>query len=239
MEQTGHTVLVTGGATGIGFALAKVFHQAGNRVILAGRTRDTLEAAAAGLPGSQFEIADVSVAADRARLAERHRDVSILVNNAGIQRIAPFVEMSPADIEAEATTDFLAPVLMCRAFLPAMLKLRSAAIVNVSSGLALVPKQTAPVYCASKAALHSFTKTLRWQLEGTPVKVFEVLPPVVDTPMTAGRGRAKITPDRLAAEFWRDFGRDHYEMRIGLTKLFAFLHRLAPGTVEARVRHGR
>lgn len=238
MERTGHTVLVTGGATGIGFALAKTFHEAGNRVILVGRTGDALTAASSKLPGSDIEIADVSVAADRAKLAERHRGVSVLINNAGIQRNAPFIDLSPADIEEEAGIDFLAPVLMCRAFLPAMLKMPSAAIVNVSSGLALVPKQTAAVYCASKAALHSFTKTLRWQLQGTPVKVFEVLPPVVDTPMTAGRGRAKITPDRLAQEFWRDFGRDHYEMRIGLTKWFAFMHRLAPRFVEGLVRSG-
>ncbi len=94
-----------------------------------------------------------------------------------------------------------------------MLLLRdNAAIVNVSPGLALVPKQTASIYCASKAALHSFSKTLRWQLEGTSVKVFEVLPSAVDTAMTAGRGRAKISPDRLAGEFWRGFQRDKFEI---------------------------
>jgi short-subunit dehydrogenase involved in D-alanine esterification of teichoic acids len=111
--------------------------------------------------------------------------------------------------------------------------------VNVSSGLALVPKQTAPIYCASKAALHVFSKTLRWQLESTAVKVFEVLPPMVDTPMTAGRGRRKITPDRLADEFWRDFERDRYEMRIGLTKVFGFMHRIVPGLIEKLVRPGQ
>jgi short-subunit dehydrogenase involved in D-alanine esterification of teichoic acids len=109
----------------------------------------------------------------------------------------------------------------------------------VSSGLAIVPKQTASIYCASKAALHSFSKTLRWQLEGTAVKVFEVLPSVVDTAMTAGRGRAKISPDRLAEEFLRGFQRDQLEMRIGLVKVFAVLHRLAPSVVERLIRSGQ
>lgn len=134
--------------------------------------------------------------------------------------------------------NFLAPVLLCRAFLPHLLQREEAAIINVTSGLALVPKQTAAMYCASKAALHSFSKTLRWQLEGTRVKVFEVLPPLVDTAMTAGRGRAKISPDRLSEEFWLGWLRDRFEMRIGLVKLFGFLHRLVPPIVERLVRTG-
>lgn len=130
--------------------------------------------------------------------------------------------------------NFLAPALLCRAYLPSLLRRESAAIVSVSSGLALVPKQGAAIYCASKAALHSFSETLRWQLEGTSVKVFEVLPPVVDTPMTAGRGRAQITPEQLADVFCRDFARDRFEMRIGLTKVFAFVHRTFPSFVPQR-----
>ena len=128
---------------------------------------------------------------------------------------------------------------MTRAFLPGLLTRPAAAVVNVSSGLALVPKQTASVYCASKAGLHSFSKTLRWQLEGTSVRVFDVLPSVVDTAMTAGRGRAKISPERLAEEFWKGFSNDRFEMRIGLVKLFAQLHRIAPSLVERLIRPGR
>ena len=239
MKPSGHTVLITGGATGIGFAIAKKFHAAGNRIVIVGRREDKLAAAAAVLPGVRTCVADVSSAVDRERLVSAYADISILVNNAGIQNIVPILESSPHDIEHEIDVNFLSPVLICRVFLPLLLQREAAAIVNVTSGLALVPKQTASIYCASKAALHSFSKTLRWQLEGTQVRVFEVLPSVVDTAMTAGRGRAKISADTLAEEFWNGFQRDRFEMRIGLVKLFAFLHRLAPSIVEKLVRPGQ
>jgi uncharacterized oxidoreductase len=231
--------MVTGGATGIGFAIAKKFHASGNRVIVVGRSEQKLAVAAAALPGISTCSADVSSVADRARLVDTYPDVSILINNAGVQNIVPILDSAPQDIEHELDVNFMSPVLLCRAFLPLLLQRESAAIVNVSSGLAIVPKQTASIYCASKAALHSFSKTLRWQLEGTAVKVFEVLPSVVDTAMTAGRGRAKISPDRLAEEFLRGFQRDQLEMRIGLVKVFAVLHRLAPSVVERLIRSGQ
>ena len=239
MKPSGHVVLVTGGGTGIGLALARKFLAAGNRVIIVGRTAEKLAAAATASPALETCVADVSVAADREKLVAAFPDTTILINNAGIQNIAPVLDSTPEDIEHELHVNFLAPVLLTRAFLPNLLKQESAAVINVSSGLALVPKQTAPMYCASKAALHRFSTTLRWQLEGTPVKVFEILPPVVDTAMTAGRGRAKISPDQLADEFWQGFQHDRYEMRIGLTKYFALLHRLVPSVVEALVRQGR
>lgn len=239
MNPADHTVLITGGATGIGFAIAKKFHASGNRVIVVGRSEQKLAVAAAALPGISTCSADVSSVADRARLVDTYPDVSILINNAGLQNIVPILDSTPQDIEHELVVNFLSPVLLCRTFLPLLLQRESAAIVNVSSGLAIVPKQTASIYCASKAALHSFSKTLRWQLEGTSVKVFEVLPSVVDTAMTEGRGRAKISPDRLAEEFWRGFQRDRFEMRIGLVKLFAVLHRVAPSVVERLVRTGQ
>lgn len=239
MKHTDHVVLITGGATGIGFALAQRFHESGNRVVIVGRTAQKLAAAAAALPGVKTCIADISLASDRDKLVAEYPDASILVNNAGMQNISPILQSSPEDIAQELNVNFLAPVLLCRGFLPLLLQRESAAIVNVSSGLALIPKQTASIYCASKAALHSFSKTLRWQLEGTSVKVFEVLPPVVDTAMTAGRGRAKITPDQLAAEFWEGFRQDRFEMRIGLTKFFALAHRVAPALVEKPVRPGQ
>ncbi len=238
MEHTGHHVLITGGATGIGFALVKQFYASGNRVTVVGRSEHKLAEAAAALPGINTRAVDVSSVADREQLVTMYPDVSILINNAGIQNIVPILESTPHNIEYELDVNFLAPVLLCRTFLPLLLRREAAAIINVSSGLALVPKQTAAMYCASKAALHSFTKALRWQLEGTSVKVFEVLPPIVYTGMTAGRGRAKISPDWLAEEFLRGFQRDRYEMRIGLVKVFVLLNRLAPSIVERLVRVG-
>lgn len=238
MNPTDHRVLITGGATGIGLALAEKFHARGNHVILVGRSEATLAKAAAALPGAETCVADVSITEHRERLVEQFGDITVLVNNAGIQVNTPIAECSPTEIEHELNINFLAPVLLARAFLPQFIKQPSAAIVNVSSGLALVPKEIAAIYCASKAALHSFSKALRWQLEGTSVRVFEVLPPLVDTAMTAGRGKGKISPAQLAEEFWEGFTSDRYEMLIGKTKLLAFVNRLAPSVAERIMRRG-
>jgi short-subunit dehydrogenase involved in D-alanine esterification of teichoic acids len=115
---------------------------------------------------------------------------------------------------------------------------QTAAIVNVSSGLGIVPKQSAPVYCGSKAGLHLFTKSLRWQLENSRIKVFEIIPPIVDTFMTQGRGRGKISPEVLVDEFWNGFQNDKYEMAIGRTKLLVFIHRFLPKLADRIMRNG-
>lgn len=238
MNPTDHRVLITGGASGIGLALAEKFHAAGNQVILVGRSETTLAKAAAALPGAQTCVADVAIPEHRQRLLEQFGDITVLVNNAGVQFNAPISESSPAEIEHELNTNFLAPVLFAQAFLPQLIQQPSAAIVNVTSGLALVPKESAAIYCASKAALHSFSKTLRWQLEASSVRVFEVLPPLVDTAMTAGRGQGKISPAQLADEFWQGFISDRNEILIGKAKLLAWVNRLAPSMAERIMRRG-
>lgn len=238
MHPRDHRVLITGGASGIGLALAKKFHAAGNHVVLVGRSETTLAQAAVALPGAQTCVADISVPEDRERLVKQFADITVLVNNAGIQFNAPIAQLTPAEIAHELDVNFLAPVLLCRAYVPQLIQHPSSAIVNVSSGLALVPKQSAAIYCASKAALHSFSKTLRWQLEDTSVRVFEVLPPLVDTAMTAGRGKGKMSPEQLAEEFWRGFTSDRCEMLIGKTKLLAFIQRVVPSVAEKIMRRG-
>lgn len=238
MTPTRHTVLITGGATGIGFAIARKFHAAGNRVILAGRSEIALSKAADALPGAETHAADVSSSQDRERLVNRFPDITILVNNAGIQVNKTIAESTQQDIEQEFNVNFLAPVLLSRAYLPRLLQQPVAAIINVSSGLALVPKQDAAIYCASKAALHGFSKALRWQLEGTGVRVFEVLPPMVATAMNSGRGKGKISPEQFADEFWEGFMADKHEMLIGKTKLLFLLNRLAPSLADKIMRHG-
>jgi uncharacterized oxidoreductase len=238
MNPTQLTVLVTGGSTGIGFALAEKFHSAGNRVILVGRSEASLVKATQTLRGAEYCVADISLAQDRERLVALYSDISILVNNAGIQLNTPIAESAPEAIEHELNVNFLAPVLLSRSFLPLLASRPAAAIVNISSGLALVPKEAAAMYCASKAALHSFSKTLRWQQEGTSVRVFEVLPPLVETAMTAGRGKGKISAAQLAEEFWEGFKSDRYEMLIGKTKLLSLINRLAPSVAEKIMRRG-
>lgn len=149
-------------------------------------------------------------------------------------------------IETELKTNLIAPLQLIKLMLPQLLMQPKAAIVNVSSGLGLVPKQAAPVYCGSKAGLHIATKALCWQLEATPVKVFEVIAPLVDTPMTVGRSKGKITPDALVDEFWETFCRvwytpnlqHHYEIPIGKVKLLLVLQRWLPKLVEKILRPG-
>jgi uncharacterized oxidoreductase len=236
VRTSDHKVLITGGATGIGLALAQQFHKAGNAVIVVGRRKAALDAASASLPGLVPRVADVSDPANWPRLVEEFPDISVLVNNAGIQRNGPFSTMSASDIESELAINLVAPVMLCHAFLPHLVQRREAAIVNVSSVLAIVPKQSAPIYCASKAALHSFSRTLRWQLEGTPVRVFEVLPALVDTAMTAGRGKGKISPDVVAAAFWAGFQADRTEIFVGKAKAAKFINRLSPALAERIIR---
>ena len=240
MTPNNHTVLITGGATGIGFALAKKFHSEGNRVILVGRREDALRQAAAQLSGCLIAVADVSQETDRERLVRDFPDVSILVNNAGVQFTQPFATQTADQIAQEININLTASAQLTLAFLPILTAQREAAVVNVSSGLAIVPKETCAVYCASKAALHSFSQTLRWQLENSPVRVFELMPPMVATPMSQGKGHAhlKISPDELANEFWRDFQRNHYEIMGGKTKLLYWLNRLSNTLAQRIMRKG-
>ena len=238
MKPNGHTVLVTGGATGIGFALAKRFQSEGNQVILVGRQESALTQASAALGGVKAMVADVSVASDRERLAAVFPDVNILVNNAAVRYETPFSDASAEELIHELNVNLLAPVLLAKAFLPGLKTKSEAAIVNVTSGLALVPREVAAMYSASKAGLHSFSKSMRWQLEGTCVKVFEVLPPMVATNMTAHRtaGNGKISADQLAQEFWQAFTNNRYEVLVGKTKLLQKIYRLSPRLADRVMR---
>jgi uncharacterized oxidoreductase len=238
MDTTNQTVLITGGAAGIGLALARRFHAAGNRVIVTGRDQARLAEAQARLPGLVAEIADMADQPALDRLAAAYPETTILINNAGVQHNYALADPSaPLDLVAqELQTNLIGPIYLTRRMLPQLLSKPSAAIVNVSSGLAFAPKQSAPVYCASKAAIHSFSTTLRWQLEPTAVKVFEIIPALVDTAMTAGRGSGKITPEALVDEFWAAFASDRYEIRIGKVKQLMLLRRLLPGLAERMMR---
>ena len=187
MQKTGNTILITGGASGIGLALAKRFVARGNAVIASGRRADVLAAAAKAVPGLQTLQADVSTEAGREALAaevvKRFPALNVLINNAGIQnRPAPLTE--PQDWSAhraEIATNLEAPVHLTFLLLPQLMRAAHATIINVSSGLAFVPHPRMATYCMTKAALHSFTLSLRQQLSGTKTEVIEIIPPAVDT----------------------------------------------------------
>lgn len=244
MKLRDNTVFITGGGSGIGLALAKALALRGNIVIVMGRNAQKLEAVQKENPTLLTYTSDIASDEDQQRLVEsvtlKYPNLNILINNAGIQHNYDFADTKShlGLINEEVNVNFLAHIKLIDRFLPNLLRRPSAAIVNVTSALALVPKQSAPIYAATKAAMHCFTKALRYQLEKTPIKVFEIIPALVDTAMTQGRGKGKISPDALAEEALRGFASDEYEIRIGKTKILFALHRFLPSVAERIIRNG-
>ncbi|MET3712886.1 putative oxidoreductase [Sphingomonas trueperi] len=193
MKTKGNTILITGGGSGIGEALAHRFHDAGNTVIVAGRRLDVLEAACEGRGNMHALTLDVESAegvADFAgRLLAAHPDVNVLVNNAGIMRFEALdAKRDLADAEATIATNLLGPIRLIDALVEHLAATPDAAIVNVTSGLAFVPLVTTPTYNATKAAMHSYTVSLRAVLDGK-VEVIELAPPAVQTELTPGQSQ--------------------------------------------------
>lgn len=186
METKGNTILITGATSGIGLAFAKEFYKLGNKVIVCGRRTERLAELEKKHPGMVTITCDVSLQADRKNLFERikaeHPELNILLNNAGVQFAFNLLQETNAEkITKEIETNLTAPIHLSALFSGLLAKQKNAAIINISSGLAFVPLAFMPVYCATKAAMHSFTMSLRHQLKNTSVKVFEIAPPSVDT----------------------------------------------------------
>lgn len=187
MKMTGNTILITGGGSGIGRGLAEAFHNLGNEVIIAGRRKEVLESTATANPGMKFVVADVdspnAVKVFAEKIAADFPALNVLLNNAGIMRpedfAADIVDVSTA--EAEITTNILGPIRLTAALLPLLKKQKESAVLMVTSGLAFTPLAGAPTYCATKAAMHSFSQSLRYQLRETSVQVLELAPPYVQT----------------------------------------------------------
>jgi uncharacterized oxidoreductase len=192
MDLSSNTVLITGGASGIGLALAERFLNAGSQVIICGRREDKLREAQTKLPGLHIRACDVAKAAERVALLQWVRRefpaLNVLINNAGIQRRIQLAEsVQPknngewAQMQQEIAINFEAPIHLATLFIPHLLQQQRPAIMNVTSGLAFAPLVAAPVYSATKAALRSFTLSLRHQLAKTPIQVVEIIPPAVNT----------------------------------------------------------
>jgi uncharacterized oxidoreductase len=224
MRLSGNTVLITGGATGIGLALAKEFVAAGSEVIVCCRHAPDLGLAVAKLPELKVVTCDVSTEKGRTRLHDwtmkNHPEVNILVNNAGIQRMVDF-KKGTEDLQRHLTEDgqdeidvnLKAYVYLAALFIPDLMKRKEAAVVNVSSGLGFIPLAITPVYSATKAAIHSFSVTLRGQLRDTSVKVFEVIPPTTNTNLDKGARKARGQANRgIPRRTWRR-GRSRASLR--------------------------
>lgn len=191
MKSSGNTILITGGGSGIGAALAQRFHAAGNRVIVAGRRQDALDAVVEGRYGMFAMTLDVESAQGVEDFAERvtqaHPELNVLINNAGIMRFEALdTRRDLGDAEATITTNLLGPIRLTNALIDHLGAQADAAIVNVTSGLAYVPLIDTPTYNATKAAIHSYTVSLREALKGK-VEVIELVPPAVQTGLTPGQ----------------------------------------------------
>lgn len=240
MDLTQNTVFITGGGSGIGLALAKAFLNSQNTVIICGRNAKKLEYVKNQYPKINTIICDVSNIDSVQQALEKinieFSGLNILVNNAGIQYRYDFSseENAGVKIDEEIDINFRAIVHLTTLFLPVLMKAPEAAIINISSFLGIVPKKSAPVYCATKAALHAFSKSLRYQMEKTRVKIFEVLTPLVDTDMTKGREEdmSKMSPENLAKEVLFNIGKNNYEIRPGRSKMVLLFNRLFPSQAD-------
>ncbi len=200
MNMTGNTILITGGGSGIGRGLAEAFHKLGNQVVIAGRRRNALNETSAANPQMESMVINITDSEDIQAFAKqaamRFPDLNVLINNAGIMRAEDFM-IEPVDLaaaEAIVATNLLGPIRLTAALLPHLKKQPGATIVNVSSGLAFVPLTLTPTYCATKAALHSFTESLRYQLRSTSVEVLELIPPYVATDLMSGAKDPRAMP---------------------------------------------
>lgn len=195
MNLSGNTILITGATSGIGLAFAERF-LSGNKVIICGRREDRLQALKQKYPALETKVCDISDAVQREELAKwviaHFPDTNVLMNNAGVQLLADLTK--PVDLKRiyqEVDVNFIAPVHLSSLFTQHLAAKQNAAIINISSGLAFVPLAFMPVYCATKAAIHSLTLSLRYQLRKTAVKVFEIAPPAVDTELGSDRREDK------------------------------------------------
>ncbi|WP_417352515.1 SDR family oxidoreductase [Flavobacterium alkalisoli] len=224
MKTTGNTILITGGSAGIGFEIARQFVQQGNKVIITGRDAARLEKAKAELGNVTAIQFDVTSAADVDALTERIKaefpELNILINNAGRALIHNLAESRSYDIAVdEMTTNYFSVLLLTDKLLPLLKEQNEAAVLNVSSVVAYVPTQHLPTYAASKAALHSYTTSLRLALTGTSVKVFELMPPLVNTELSKEIGGENGIPPSVVAEDVLDaIAGNRYEIRTGQTE---------------------
>lgn len=240
MQLIHRTVLITGGTSGIGLELARQLLERGNTVLVTGRDRAKLDAAKLALPGLNVFESDVS---DPAAIEKLHAevlssfpDLDTLVNNAGIMRnIRLDRERDLEDITREVRINLCGPIRMVQKFLPHLETRKDALILNVSSGLAFLPLSVAPVYSATKAALHSYTQALRVQLAGTGVAVVELAPPGVETPLFRGefaeetKGQKAMDVKVLVDHAIKGVESGNLEIVPGLSKVLKAMSRIAPG----------
>ncbi|MBI2387463.1 MAG: SDR family NAD(P)-dependent oxidoreductase [Elusimicrobia bacterium] len=243
MKLNGRTILITGGSAGIGLAFALKFIELGNEVIVTGRRRAVLDELKAKHPKLHTLQCDVSDPAQIAALAARVKadfpGLDVLMNNAGIM-LYKNLKIPAADLDGlmtEMNVNVGGVIRTTSAFID-LLTANKGTVINVSSALAFVPLPSAPIYCAAKAAVHSYTQSLRFQLEETGVEVIELMPPAVKTDMTAGLSEgdvAMLTTDELVKLSFAALEAGALELRPGQSNQLAFMRRLAPDFINRQL----
>jgi len=235
MDLTKNTVLISGGSAGIGFEIAKLLIEQGNHVIITGRDQARLDAAASQLTDVTAIAFDVTKEKDADQLVERIKtefpELNMLINNVGLGNTYNMISggRSWEKADAEMQTNYISLVRLTEKFLPQLLSQKFAAIVNVSSIVALAPGLNIPTYSASKAAVHSYTELLRLALRDTGVKVFELMPPLVNTEFSKEIGGENGIPaSEVASDLLAAFENDEYEIHVGNTAGIYALSRTSP-----------
>lgn len=233
MKRNGNTVLITGGSSGIGLALAETFLNEGNEVIICGRSRAKLDEAQKRFSKLHTILADVSSQAGRENLAaeitHRFPKLNVLVNNAGIYSITDMMHPNYTTIlETELATNLVAPISLIQLLIPILEKQAVAAIVNVTSGYVFIPSAQSSAYSASKIGLRAITQGLRFNLRKTSISVVEVIPPAVDTQMNKGKNISLMTSELFARKVFKGLINGQDEIVVGVSKFGKLLSRIAP-----------
>ena len=244
MNISNNTILITGGGSGIGLALAKEFLKHGNVVIICGRNANKLTKAKQQNPHLHTLVCDVSDEKSISEMIKAIRkdypNLNMLINNAGVMHIHDVVNNSLAleHQKEEVMTNFYGVISLCDKLLPQLMKQKSSAILNISSGLVNMPFLAAPVYIATKAGVHSYTQSIRQALKDTSVTVFEVLPPVVDTELSRNiemKVIAKMSPDKLAKIIIQRMKNGKVEIKPGAFAMIIKMYKLFPWLINTIV----
>ncbi|NRB14508.1 MAG: SDR family NAD(P)-dependent oxidoreductase [Rhizobiales bacterium] len=239
MHITNKSIVITGGTSGIGYQMVRQLYNE-NSLIVISRSSEKLEALKNELPNIAIFQADLSNISELETLVDdiikKHNSIDILVNNVAVQ-YTPYLtddDFDYASISTEINLNFTSICSLCYLFLPALIKDSRSAIININSGLGLAPKTSSAVYCATKAGLNSFSKSLRYQLENTNIKVYQPFLDLVDTGMTEGRGKNKMTSKQAAADILSGVNLDKFDHFIGKVKWLKLLLRATP-SIAARI----
>jgi uncharacterized oxidoreductase len=243
MQLINRTILITGGTSGIGRALIEQLAVNNRKIIVIGRDAKKLAILQQEYPNLTPYLCEMDQPNQLGHclglISHKHPDINLIINNAAIQYNKKLTDkdFDVDSIQAEINTNLLAPIKICAHFLPALLDAKTeSAIVNISSGLALFPKVSSAVYSATKAGLHNFSQSLGYQLENTRVKILEVILPLVDTPMTAGRGHGKLSADAAARQIIRGIQANRNPIYPGKSRWIPIISRLSPALMARIMR---